>query len=157
MSQRAIILTVVLFGLVVAGMFAFTYYKKQGMEQAVPPEVVEDVVLYPQVTRITAKQFYIDGEHTLVGEVELPTPCDLLSADARVMESFPEQVVIDFTVLNTAESCAQVVTSQRFKVNATASDQATFTATFMGRPVELNLVPAEPGETPDDFELFIKG
>lgn len=158
MSQQNIIIAVVVFALLVAGMFSFAFIKKQELQQDAPaPVVTEEDGLYPAVTRITAKQFYVNSEHVLVGEVELPTPCDLLSADVRVMESFPEQIVVDFTVLNTAEACAQVITNQRFKVSAMASKEATFAATFMGRPVELNLVPAEPGESPDDFELFIKG
>ena len=87
----------------------------------------------------------------------MPTPCDLLESSAVVAESFPEQIMIDFSVLNNAEFCSQVITPQRFKVTAPASEKATFSAKFMGRDVELNLIPAEPGEVPDDFELFIKG
>lgn len=87
----------------------------------------------------------------------MPTPCDLLESSARVAESFPEQIMINFSVINNADFCAQVVTAQRFKVSATASPEATFSAQFMGRPVELNLIPAGAGETPDAFELFIKG
>jgi hypothetical protein len=59
--------------------------------------------------------------------------------------------------LNTTEACAQVVTNQRFKIEARASKSANLKATFMGMPVELNLVEAGPGETPEEFELFIKG
>jgi hypothetical protein len=69
----------------------------------------------------------------------------------------PEQVTLDFNVINNAEVCAQVVTTQRFKVEAQASEQAIIKARFMGREVELNLVPPSAGETPEDFELFIKG
>ena len=87
----------------------------------------------------------------------MPTPCDLLEAEARVMESFPEQVVVDFSVLNNAEFCAQQVTPARFMVSFTASENASISALFMGRAVELNLMPPAEGGTPDDFELFIKG
>jgi hypothetical protein len=87
----------------------------------------------------------------------LPTPCDLFEANSHVTDSEPQRVVLEFTVINNAEVCAQTVTAQRFKVEATAKEDATFTAFFMGREVELNLIPAAPGETPEEFEVFIKG
>lgn len=87
----------------------------------------------------------------------MPTPCDLLESSSRVMESYPEQVAIDFNVINTADVCAQVVTEQRFMTSFTASEAATIRAMFMGRAIELNLIPAAEGETPEDFELYIKG
>jgi hypothetical protein len=159
MNQRTIVIAVALFILIVAGMFTFAFMKKNELVEQEP--VVEDEaqeeVEYASVTRITGKHYFIDGVHTIAGEIPMPTPCDLLEVEAMVMESMPEQVALDFTVINNAEFCAQVVTPQRFMVSATASEAATFSATFMGRPVELNLVPAGEGETPEDFELFIKG
>jgi hypothetical protein len=159
MDKRSIVLVMSLFALIVAGMFIFAYLKKQ--EVSAPAPVASStptaVVPYADITRIDAKHYFINGLHTFVGEIPFPTPCDLLESTAVVMESYPEQIRLDFTVINNAEICAQVVTAQRFLVTATASEQATTTATFMGRPVELNLVPAAPGEKPEDFELFIKG
>lgn len=158
MDKKSIILVVSLFILIVAGMFIFAYMKKAEITQPTTPVVVEEVTVpYSQVTRITAKHFIIDGEHTFVGEIELPTPCDLLQVTSAVQESYPEQITLDFTVINNAEVCAQVVTMQRFMVSASASPEAKVTARFMGRDVELNLIPALKGETPDEFELFIKG
>lgn len=157
MDKRSIILVVSLFILIIAGMFTFAYIKSKEVVE-VPTPVVEEVETpYANVTRITAKHFYLDGTHTFVGELELPTPCDLLEANALVMESSPEQILLDFTVINNAEMCAQVMTTQRFMVEANASEAATISARFMGRVVELNLVPAAAGETPEEFELFIKG
>lgn len=161
MSQKSIILVVTLFVLIVAGMFVYANLKKNELnnkDMANQVEVTEDQELpYPDITRIDAKHYYIDGTHTLVGEINFPTPCDLLEANAVVMESFPEQVRVDFNVVNNSDTCVQVVTAQRFKVEAVASDEATFSAKFMGRDVELNLIPAATGEVPEEFELFIKG
>lgn len=112
---------------------------------------------YPGIERITAKHFFDGTTHTLVGEVPMPTPCDLLEIDSRVQESFPEQVILQFTVINEADMCAQVITPQRFMIEVAASEEATFSAEFQGRPVELNLLEPAPGETPADFELYIKG
>ncbi len=160
MDKRTILLVVSFFLLIVVGMFVFAYLKRAEMVQApvVEAPVEEEVVLYPNVTRIDAKHFFIDGVHTFAGELVLPTPCDLLEVDTVVRESFPEQIVLDFNVINNSEMCAQVMTTQRFMTQPiTASAEATVTATFMGRQIELNLIPAAEGETPEEFELFIKG
>lgn len=162
MSKKSIVLILVLFALIVAGMFTYAYLKQSEMaeETAVStPEqpASEEEVPYPNIDRIDATHYYIDGTHTLVGEVNMPTPCDLLEAEATVMESSPEQITIDFEVINSAEMCAQVITPQRFKVSADASEEATLQARFMGRDIEFNVKPAPEGETPDDFEVFIKG
>ncbi len=157
MDKRSIILVVSLFILIIAGMFTFAYMKRTEIVETPSPVVEEVEIPYADISRIDAKHFYIDGTHTFVGEVELPTPCDLLEANAVVMESFPEQIRIDFTVINNAEMCAQVMTTQRFMVTVSASEEASVSAQFMGRPVELNLIPAAAGETPEEFELFIKG
>ena len=159
MSQRAIILTIFLFVLIIGGMFGFAFLKNQEVAQPVAEPAAEETteLAYPSVTRVTAKHFVSDGVHTLVGEIELPTPCDLLEARATVAESFPEQVTVDFSVINNALTCAQVRTPARFSVSFSASEEAEITARFMGRALPLNLVPPEPGETPEEFELFIKG
>jgi hypothetical protein len=162
MNSRAIILAVVVFGLIVIGMFTFAYLERSSQYQNRESE--NDAASAPATTtdsigelRIDAKHFVAAGTHTFAGTLEMPTPCHLLQVEASVLESFPEQIVLDFTVLNNAEMCPQVITPQRFKVSASASEQAVVSARFMGQPVDLNLIPAAAGETPDDFELFIKG
>jgi len=150
---------VVLFVLIIVGMFAFSHVKKTEINNPEQPSVVtEDIVLpYENVKRVDAKHYFIDGVHTFVGEIELPTPCDLLEGEAVIMESYPEKINLDFTVINTSDTCTQVITNQRFMIEAQASEEASVVASFMGRDVELNLIPAAEGETPDEFELFIKG
>jgi hypothetical protein len=160
MDKRTLILVLSLFSFIVVGMFVFAYLKRAELAQlpVVTPPVDEEIELYPGITRIDAKHYIIDGVHTFAGEVVMPTPCDLLEVDAIVRESYPEQITLDFNVINNSEMCAQVLTNQRFMTSASAtSREATVTATFMGRPVELNLIPAAEGELPEEFELFIKG
>lgn len=158
MSNRTIVLFVVMFALIVVGMFLFTYLHTQTPSEVIPaPEPTATTSNTYGITRIEGKHFFIDGVHTIVGELALPTPCDLLATEAMIAESYPEQVTFAFSVVNTTEVCAQVITNQRFKIEAQASKDAYLKATFMGTPVELNLVEAGPGETPESFELFIKG
>lgn len=156
MNRRTVTLAILLFAIVVVGMFVFAFMQR-GADTETTPEAPEGEVAYANITRIDGKHFFEDGVHTVVGEIPMPTPCELLESDARIAESAPEQITLAFTVVNNAEFCPQVITPQRFKVSATASAEATFNATLEGRQVELNLVEAAPGETPEDFELFIKG
>lgn len=160
MENRNIIIAVALLSLIVVGMFIFTYLKKQEIKNNDPiktDEMVAVSVPYAQITRIDAKHFFDGKTHTLAGEILMPTPCDLLNWDTRVAESNPEQITVDFNVVNHTESCTQMITPQRFKVSFDAGENASIRATFVGRFVELNLLPASPDESPDDFELFIKG
>ena len=161
MNTNTIVVTIVGLIVIIGGMFAAAQFlsPSHGDNDVESPndEVPADADMYPGITRVDAKQFFVDGEHTFAGELLMPTPCDLLEVDAVVRESMPEQIHLSFTVINTAEACAQVMTPQRFMVTTQASADATVTADFMGRDIEINLIEPEPGETPDDFELFIKG
>lgn len=161
MDQKTITIIIIFFIVLVLGMFGYAYLKKSEVEPVeTMPETTttsEADVPYPSITRIEGKHYFIDGVHTIVGEVAMPTPCDLLESSANVTPGTPDQVTFDFSVINNAETCVQTVTPQRFMVSATAPEDARINARFMGRDVELNLIPAAPGETPDEFELFIKG
>jgi hypothetical protein len=162
MSQKTITLIIVLFAVIVAGMFVYAFLKQGEVESQVENTVETGeeatVVPYPEITRVDAKH-YIDGEnHTLVGEINFPTPCDLLEVEVQPpAASAGESVNIAFSVINNADTCLSVVTAQRFKVDVVAEENPVFTATFMGRSIDLNLIPAAEGESPDNFELFIKG
>lgn len=159
MEKRSIILFVVLFLAITIGMFVFAYLKRQ--ESLNQPSGVAATSTAtstaPLVTRVDAKHYFSNGKHTFVGVVEMPTPCDLLTVTSRVEESMPETIVLDFSVINNADTCAQVVTPQRFMVEAQASSEAKVRAEWARIPIELNLIPAGPDEKPEDFELFIKG
>jgi len=160
MEHKKIIIAGALFFVIVAGMFVYTAMKKNELNKPAPSvATTTDTVStpYSSITRIDAKHFFIDGTHTVAGEILMPTPCDLLNWDTRILNFKPEEAMIDFTVVNHADSCEQVVTPQRFKVSFSADENVIIKATLQGRPIEMNLIPALTGESPDDFELFIKG
>lgn len=159
MEHKNIVVSGIVLLLIIGGMFVFAYLKKAEINSETPTPTQQETVTtpYDNITRIDAKHFFIEGTHTLVGEVAMPTPCDLLNWDAKVAKSDPEQVTIDFTVINDTETCPPVITTQRFKISFVAGSSAVMNAFFEGRAIELNLIPALEGETPDDFELFIKG
>lgn len=160
MEHKHIFVALGLLALIIAGMFVFSYIKKSELaEKSTETTITEkpQVSPYAHITRIDAKHFFKNGTHTIVGEVPMPTSCDLLNWSTRMQESQPETVTIDFDVVNHAEICTQVVTPQRFKVSFDASEKAQIGATLEKRKVELNLIPGATNETPEDFELFIKG
>jgi hypothetical protein len=157
MRHRDIVLISSLLGVIVLGMFTYTYLVKKTAVVESPAQIEEPAKDAYGITRIDGKHFYRNGIHTIVGELPMPTPCDLLTYRSSVAESYPEQVTFDFDVVNTADTCAQVVTMQRFMINANASAEATLNARFIGKVVELNLVEAAANETPESFELYIKG
>ncbi len=160
MEHKGIVASGVVLVLIILGMFVFTYVKKTEIA-----EKSEDVVTYPtpdkgvpysDVVSVDVKHFYKDGTHTVVGEILMPTPCDLLAWDTRILESYPEHVIIDFTVVNHADVCAEVVMPQHFSVSFTASEQAILRATFMGREIRVNEIPVDATESPESYELFRK-
>jgi hypothetical protein len=161
MKTQTIYLIVALFIALIVGMVIFTYFAKNTINSGtIVPPVDENPPFTTNpygIDRIEAKHFFENGKHTIVGSILMPTPCDLLEGSEMVAESMPEQITFTFDVINTAEVCAQVMTEQRFLVEASASENASMRATFMGYAVELNLIPAGENESPDDFELFIKG
>jgi len=160
MEHKNIVVAGILLVVIILGMFVFAYLKKTEIQNGAPVtpvSVVDTQSPYGSITRIDAKHFFVSPTHTIVGEILMPTPCDLLNWDTRIMESAPEQVVVDFKVVNHSETCAQTMTPQRFKVSFDAGESATIRATLQGREIEVNLVPAGANESPDDFELFIKG
>lgn len=158
MNQRALVVTIVLFLLIVGGMFGYAYLKRAELYTAEPVPAPPQTEKPEPITHIDAKHWFRDGTHTVAGEILMPTPCELLEAEAIVAESNPEQAMVKLTVLNDTKGvCPQTVTPQRFKVSFTASQSARIDATLGGMPVILNLVEARPDENPDDFEVNTKG
>ncbi len=156
MKNNGIIVAVILFVVLIIGMFVFAFLKKSEMNETNTPTTETPIAgPYDSITRIDAKHFFIDGVHTLVGTITMPTACDLLNWDVATSIT-PDTASINFDVINTAETCAQALTDQRFKVEFAGSEAVDIRATLEGRAIALNLIPPGEGETPDDFELFLK-
>jgi hypothetical protein len=161
MNHKGIITAIVIFGLIIVGMFVFAFLKNSEIEE-MKPVVIETPTPqkpspYDSITYVDGKHFFDKGRHSVLGEILVPTPCDLLNWETVVEESMPEKVRIDFSIVNNTESCAQTVTPQRFYVDIFAGEKAVMSATINGREVNLNLVEALPGETPERYEFSPKG
>lgn len=158
MNKRALIVAVVLFAAIISAMFGYSYMKQAELQKQAETPAVITPVAETEPVRVNAVHFFKDGKHTVVGDVMMPTPCDLLSATTSVAESAPEQVSITLKIVNNTATCAQVLTLQRFRVDFAASKDAVIKATLDGKEVILNLKDALPGMEPEKLEdLFFKG
>lgn len=70
-----------------------------------------------------------------IARVEKPTPCDVVSEEILVAESFPEQVTFSFEVLPppNGEVCAQVIDVEELTGTVEVDEGATFATTFIVR------------------------
>jgi len=153
-TGKGFIIGVIVLILIVLGTWVWVKYGDNlGKSPVTDTETVDET---PTMS-ITAKHQFKNGKHIIAGEVNLPTPCYVLDTQAMVAESMPEQVTIAFTSTTQGEICAQVVTTERFKVDFTASKEASIKATWNGKPATLNLIPAGENEDLNNFEIFLKG
>ena len=145
MNRRIIIMTAVLFGLIVFGMFVFAYLKAQerSPDNAPSSDVSKPAtgVDTPPMREINAYYKYEAGTHFLEGVMMMPTPCHELVLDAYVQESFPEQIILDFVPVTNAEFCAQTLTPVPYALEIDASEEALFHTHYAGRDVQLVLLP----------------
>jgi len=156
--SKGIIISSIVALIVIIGGASYFYFGPDSLKFWGTTNTQRDTVIpsEPEHERITAKHQFKNGTHTIAGEVTLPTPCHILTTDAVVAESYPEQVSINFVSRTQAQACAQTLTTGRFKVEFKASEQATIKATWNGLPVQLNLIPAGLDEDLTNFEIFIK-
>jgi hypothetical protein len=115
-----------------------------------------DVIVTPKTT-VTAKHAYINGVHTIAGELPLPTPCHILESHATASPDKKQILVTLTSSIKTDQMCAQVITPARFKVSAAGEKGATIIGLLNGQEVTMNLIEATQGENLDNFELYIKG
>lgn len=152
MNKATLTTIIVIIGLLLIGWLLF--WRNDPIASNVTPPAEEEI--QDSGMRITAKHEFSDGTHIIAGEVSLPTPCHILTTESRVTNEGAD-VLISFESSTQAETCAQVITPARFKIEFEAREDVVFSALWNGEKAELNLVPVAEGETLDEFELFIKG
>ncbi|MEO8637632.1 MAG: hypothetical protein ABI430_01890 [Candidatus Taylorbacteria bacterium] len=106
---------------------------------------------------IDVKHQFKNGIHTFAGEISLPTPCDLVEAEAQKNATEANKISLVFTSTNTTEVCKQIVSARRWKTSITMSKDATVSGTLNGSPLILNIFEVPEGENLDTFEIDIKG
>ncbi len=157
MKNKYILVGAIIIILVIIGFFIFRNSNDVSEENGVFDENGNQVEAWAPES-IDAKHQYEDGVHIIAGEVDLPTPCHILREEVVVMESHPEQVVINFTaeIIDEEEICAQVMTTNRFKVEFSASEEANISAVFNGVDIRLNIFDVTEDENLDEFEIDVK-
>lgn len=159
-NQRALILGIVFFVLIVGGMFFYAYTKRTELANAPVEQLptAQAPAVEADPVRINAVHFFKEGTHTIVGDIMMPTPCDLLEATATASGAAPQQVSVVIHTVNHTQTCAQVLTLERFRVDFSASKDAHIEATLDGKKTILNLRDAEPGMKPETLkDLYFKG
>jgi len=152
MERRTIILSGVILLAIVAGMFYFSSLKKTELNNnlnngniPMNGDGTSDQNGQP-INGMTGESIdvaysYINGQHNFSGTISKPTPCHELETDVVVMESYPEQIRLDFKLYSDPEvMCAQVIADEDFSVSVPASENAVITATYNGVPLVLNLI-----------------
>lgn len=80
----------------------------------------------PVLDVVTVYHTYTNGVHTYSGAFYTPTACFTLTAEARVAESYPEQVTILLATTEGKGTCAMVIDRKDFTLEVKASEGAEF-------------------------------
>lgn len=88
---------------------------------------------------LSVDHYFENGTHTLKGILTVPTPCHEIVSQVTVMESYPEQVVIDLKEQGASDFCIQVITQMPFEVSFQASKDARISAKRNGKPIRLEM------------------
>jgi hypothetical protein len=152
-----VVIGVALLVILVTGFFIYTLVSaptevsfENFEEETVSEETVE------QEAVLTAKHQYKDGIHTIVGMVQVPTPCHRLITEPYFIEGGTSTVEVRFSTFLEGESCPSELFETPFSVSFEASEDATITATWNGVPIRLNRVPVGPDEVLD-ANVYMKG
>ena len=156
MNKKSVWALVVLVLVIVV--FALVATKRSDVEEEIEQEDQTEEVEGAETVRIDALYAFENGTYTVAGEINLPTPCDLLNTDVEVSND-EKEAVLHFTIVNESEGdelCAQVTTKNPFKESFEAQEDAELSATFEGEEAVLNLIPTTNQDL-ENFEIFIKG
>lgn len=138
MNTRAVIAIFVIAVLVLAGYLFWPSGSNDGEDQLIKadnPSVVEE--------EYAIEHTFDEGVHTISGIVNLPTPCHELAENVSVAESFPEQVFIDLTTVDTGGICIQVIDPREFSIDVEVDEAATFMLTINGTKVAVPTLAVE--------------
>jgi len=87
--------------------------------------------------KVTFQKSFEDNLIKYKGTVEVPTPCYEIRQETKIMESYPEQVRIDLSVINPPADkvCAQQITQKKFSGEMKVSENASVSVFLDGKKV----------------------
>lgn len=94
----------------------------------------EELIIKKDKIQIQVK--YEGGQFIYQGLVKLPTPCDTLSTDALVLESYPQQIQIKINTQKSNQICAQVIKEKEFSGEVTAPQTSVVKIFFNNTPID---------------------
>ena len=131
MSKKFLVLIVVI--LLAVGYYFAVYLDGSGSEEDAQLTITSNEMV--EIVHV-----FSDGVHTLSGDIMVATPCHALSYEVIVLkESYPEDILIEFTSDQMSEICASVMTPAPFEIIVEASQNATFEATYKGQGLSLDM------------------
>jgi hypothetical protein len=124
-SQKKLLVIAVLAGMVFGVAFLiYTQFLKEGNNEQITED--NDINYTVQEGNFTLYTEYVgdsEWEYQVTGTV--PTPCHEVDINTQVMESFPEQVVVNVSVVSDPEEiCIQVIKDINKSGTFQASDKA---------------------------------
>lgn len=158
-NQKLTIAFVCVFTLTISGMFVFTHLKKQELEMKgrALEERVENISQSSYgITYIEATHLMEGSRHVVVGEIMLPTPCDILSWVVEQNATQLQEVTLAFEVNRRGTICENSPKASPFAIYFDAPTNAQIDASLDGVPVPLKLSEAPPGTKPEEYTTFIK-
>jgi len=116
-------------------------------------EAINSEIQRPSIT-VNVKHQFVEGIHTFVGVLELPTPCDKISS--KVVKEQGE-TIIDLVYASTSEICAQVITEKEFTVTFAGEVNENIIARLNGELVNLNIYEIDSKQNIYEVKIFNKG
>src|SRR3990167_10568207 len=91
----------------------------------------------PVKSKFTFEKNYENNLLKYAGTVEVPSPCHEIRQETKIMESYPEQVRIDLSVINPPADkvCAQQITQKKFSGEMKVSENASVSVFLDGKKV----------------------
>lgn len=158
MNKKATTIAIVLFALIVAGMFVASYILRQKVNKDDKvPTVTSEEITVPM--RINGVHTFKNGKHTVLAELETNSTCSLVESKADVTTGIKDEAVINLTIVKSSDTtCEERPTMRRFLVSFDAGVDARITARVDSKDAILNLIEQDPGKTLDiNDDFFFKG
>lgn len=140
LKHKGVIGAVIVLLILIFGMAVFAYLERIELESRSPNNITtSNNPDSAHISKITAEHYFIDGRHTLIGEITFPTSCEILNWNTSIAESYPEQVTVNFSTVSYTSECAPAINVQPFQVEFEASENASIRAQFNKEPIELEI------------------
>lgn len=152
--KNTIIAIVSLLILLVVCFYGYEFVFKKPLVES-PTDTQQDLFAPTMDVKMQRK----DNVVTIVGELELPTPCHTLDASVSPSNTSTYGIMVKTISPKEGVVCAQVVTPRTFKVSTAvaAGEEPTFKLFVDGTEYKLNVFEIPADANIDTYQLQIKG